>query len=168
MEWLNPRVSTTIVISFLVAFCLTFGFGWLLRNKQKSWKPMLGLMLLEYYIFVFCSTVLCRPKCGAAVCKLVPFWNYPDIWNKVDYPADLLELLLNIALFIPIGFLLRGLLGGKIGKALLLGACMSSMIELFQLMLSRGICETNDVLHNTLGCFLGYEALNIVLKNIKR
>ena len=61
---------------------------------------------------------------------LMPFWKYPDIWNKVDYPADLLEVLLNIALFMPIGLLLGGM-GMKLKRVFLCGVVLSGSIEVW-------------------------------------
>ena len=93
----------------------------------------------------------------------MPFWNYPDIWYRVDYPADLIEVLLNIALFIPIGLLLGGL-GMKFKKAILIGIVLSVIIELSQFVYDKGLCETNDVIHNTIGCVVGYLCFCVLLK----
>ena len=40
--------------------------------------------------------------------------------------------------------------------ALLLGACISISIETLQFFLHRGFAELDDVLHNTLGCLIGW------------
>ena len=69
-----------------------------------------------------------------------------------------MEILLNIALFVPIGFLLGGMMPKGFLKVLLTGFLLSSLIELFQLASGRGLCETNDVIHNTVGCIMGYAA----------
>ena len=37
-----------------------------------------------------------------------------------------------------------------------MGFVFSSVIELSQLVLKRGLCEFDDVFHNTLGCVIGY------------
>ena len=38
----------------------------------------------------------------------------------------------------------------------MVGFVFSSVIELSQLVLKRGLCEFDDVFHNTLGCAVGY------------
>ena len=38
----------------------------------------------------------------------------------------------------------------------MVGFIFSSVIELSQLLLKRGLCEFDDVFHNTLGCVIGY------------
>lgn len=36
------------------------------------------------------------------------------------------------------------------------GILLSVGIEALQLYLKRGLCETDDIIHNTLGCLIGY------------
>lgn len=78
-----------------------------------------------------------------------------------------MEILLNIALFVPIGFLLGGMMQKGIVKVLLIGCVLSSLIELLQLASGRGLCETNDVIHNTVGCMVGYCLAMLLYKRTK-
>ena len=75
-----------------------------------------------------------------------------------------MEVLLNIALFVPIGFLLGGMMPKGFLKVLLTGFLLSILIELLQLASGRGLCETNDVIHNTVGCIMGYAAAMVLKK----
>lgn len=108
-EWLNPRIPVEyVLISFLV-LSVAIVTGMLVMKGSRAKRFVLGALLAEYYFLVLCSTVICRAGVMERHVELMPFWNYPDIWNKVDYPADLIEVLLNMALFVPIGFLLGGI-----------------------------------------------------------
>lgn len=108
-EWLNPRIPVEyVLISFLV-LSVAIVTGMLVMKGGRAKRFVLGALLAEYYFLVLCSTVVCRASVMERHVELMPFWNYSDIWNKVDYPADLIEVLLNMALFVPIGFLLGGL-----------------------------------------------------------
>lgn len=108
-EWLNPRIPVEyVLISFLV-LSVAIVIGLLVMKGHRAKRFVLGALLAEYYFLVLCSTVICRASHGERHIGLIPFWNYLDIWNRVDYPADLIEVLLNIALFVPIGLLLGGL-----------------------------------------------------------
>ena len=69
-----------------------------------------------------------------------------------------MEVLLNVALFVPIGFLLGGIMSKGFLKVLFTGCLLSILIELLQLASGMGLCETNDVIHNTVGCIMGYAA----------
>ena len=75
-----------------------------------------------------------------------------------------MEVLLNVALFVPIGFLLGGMMQKGAVKISLIGCVLSSLIELLQLATGRGLCETNDVIHNTVGCILGFAAAMVLKK----
>ena len=64
---------------------------------------------------------------------------------------------MNVMVFIPIGALLgTGYTRLQWWKLLLIGFVLSVVIELLQLVLKRGCCEFDDVMHNTLGCLIGY------------
>ena len=124
---------------------------------------MFESLLVEYYFLVLCSTVICRASSGERHIEIMPFWNYSNIWNRVDYPADLIEVLLNVALFVPIGLLLGGI-GFKIRKIILSGIFLSGIIEVSQFAFCKGLCETDDVMHNSVGAFLGYLGFLGILK----
>ena len=99
-EWLNPRIPVEyVLISFLV-LSVAIVIGMLVMKGGRAKRVVLGVLLAEYYFLVLCSTVICRASHGERHIEIMPFWNYPDIWNRVDYPADLIEVLLNIALFV--------------------------------------------------------------------
>ena len=165
-EWLNPRIPVEyVLISFLV-LSVAIVIGMLGMKGSRAKRFVLGALLAEYYFLVLCSTVICRASHGERHIELIPFWNYLDIWNRVDYPADLIEVLLNIALFVPIGLLLGGM-GMKLKKVFLSGVILSCVIEGSQFAFRRGLCETDDVIHNTLGCIIGYLVFLWLLK-IKR
>ena len=72
-------------------------------------------------------------------------------------------LVMNIALFVPIGLLLGGI-GFKTKKVLLMGICLSGIIEVSQFAFCKGLCETDDVMHNSVGAFLGYLGFLGILK----
>ena len=162
-EWLNPRIPMEYVLFSFFVLSVTIVIGMQMMKGGKSKKFILGALLSEYYFLVLCSTVICRDGGSKRDMELRPFWNYPDIWNSVDYPADLIEVLLNIILFIPIGLLLSGM-GMNLKRVFLSGVIFSCIIEVSQLVFCRGLCETDDVIHNTLGCIIGYGGFLWLLK----
>lgn len=116
-------------------------------------------LLISYLSFVLWSTLIRRSNVEAGY-KLMPYWNYRDLLVVKD-PFDYYEIALNIALFVPIGIALRGVIGsGKTCKIVLYGCTCSIFIELSQLAFSRGLCESNDIIHNTAGCLLGLLLFN--------
>lgn len=154
-EWLNPRIPVEYVLSSFLVLSVAIVIGMLVMKGSRAKRFVFESLLVEYYFLVLCSTVICRASSGERHIEIMPFWNYPDIWNRVDYPADLIEVLLNVALFVPIGLLLGGI-GFKIRKIILSGIFLSGIIEVSQFAFCKGLCETDDVMHNTLGCVIGY------------
>lgn len=108
-EWLNPRIPVEYVLSSFLVLSVAIVIGLLVMKGCRAKRFVLGALLAEYYFLVLCSTVICRVSHEERHIEIMPFWNYPDIWNRVDYPGDLIEVLLNIALFVPIGLLLGGI-----------------------------------------------------------
>lgn len=90
--------------------------------------------------------------------ELVPFWSYVA-GVKNYYALDvLLQIVENIAVFIPIGFLLPFLFGKRANKKSVVGFAflLSAFAEISQLLFSLGVFETDDLFNNTLGAVVGY------------
>lgn len=64
---------------------------------------------------------------------------------------------MSVMVFIPVGLLL-GISFSSVSspRAILIGACLSVGIESLQFIFLRGFSEFDDVMHNTLGCVMGY------------
>ena len=64
---------------------------------------------------------------------------------------------MNVVVFIPVGLLL-GIAFKQMTwwKALLIGCSISVTIEALQFFFMRGFSELDDVMHNTLGCLIGF------------
>lgn len=165
-EWVNPRIPVEYVLVSFIVLSIVIVIGMLMMKGNRIKRFVSGALFADYYFLVICSTVICRNSGRERQMVLMPFWKYPDIWNKVDYPADLLEVLLNIALFMPIGLQLGGM-GMKLKRVFLCGFVLSGIIEVCQYIYCRGLCETDDVIHNTLGCIVGYWVF-VCLLNPKR
>lgn len=113
------------------------------------------LALVGYIWYTLDTTVFGRDEYSAYRYKALPFWSYVAIYdgNEILIKEDLL----NVALFIPIGFLLGLVMTNKRWwKALLFGSGLSVSIEMMQLIGKRGTCEFDDVFHNTIGCLIGF------------
>ena len=118
------------------------------------------LLLAEWIYLVLCAIVFFRETGAERGYNLMPFWSYWD-YGKDSYFMEMFgENILNVLLFMPIGFLAGcGLRGMTFKKVLLLGGGLSVFIELLQLIFKKGFCETDDVIHNVLGCIIGYGLL---------
>ena len=67
--------------------------------------------------------------------------------------TNLSQTILNLILFIPIGYWLKHL---KISSVLLISLLLITSIELLQFVSHRGIFDVVDILINTIGIMIGY------------
>lgn len=131
----------------LVVFIVWKGFKTGLRYSAT-------LLLIEYIFILFCSTVIFRTTGATRQYDFHPFWSY-------NRPELLPENIMNVVVFIPVGVLLGFMFQGSRfkmtwWKALLIGCSISITIETLQFCFMKGFSELDDVMHNTLGCIMGY------------
>ena len=111
-----------------------------MNTSKSKWIPVVLYSILILYITIFSRT----PGSERIVKGL--FWEV-----QVGYWRD---ILLNILLFLPLGFLFGVCF--KNWKAVLLGFLLSALIELTQYVLFLGYCEADDVLNNVIGTAVGF------------
>ena len=117
---------------------------WLIDKRRVSPRPLLA----AYILFILMETVIGR-KVGVGRVELVPFWSYSHTELRM-------EIVLNYILFIPFGFLLYLCFGKKyVLRVVIAGFLLSTSIELIQLIFRIGLFEFDDIIGNTIGCFIG-------------
>ena len=70
---------------------------------RKGLRYSLGLLLIEYVLLIYCSTVFFR-NTGKLQYDFMPFWSYRDYFNGVD-KGLLAENIMNMVVFVPAGLL---------------------------------------------------------------
>ena len=135
----------------LVVFIAWKGFKTGLRYSAT-------LLLIEYVFLLFCSTVIFRTVSATRQYDFHPFWSY-------NRPELLMENIMNVIVFIPVGILL-GITFKQMTwwKALLIGCSISITIEALQFYFMKGFSELDDVMHNTVGCIMGYIIYSILVR----
>ena len=145
-----------IVLLGISSFFIIVKFGW-----KKGWRMSMGLLLLEYVLLVLSSTVIFRATRETACFDYIPFWSYDEIiYGRQDL---LVGNFMNVVILIPVGILL-GMASSKMTwlKATKIGCGLSVLIEMSQLVFRRGFSEVDDVIHNTIGCMIGYGVYSLV------
>lgn len=141
-------------VTLLLIFCVVAIWIFSVKNVIRiKLRRLLGVMYVEYLLLLLCSTIIFRDRatCYLGV-KFMPFWNYTYFTMDV-----LMEWLVNIFMFVPVGFCSSVFLKHPVAtKIILLSMALSCTIELSQYLLEKGFCETNDVINNTLGGMIGY------------
>lgn len=124
-------------------------------TAQKMYRRFMEISLVIYMLVLFYVTVWCREPFSERRMILTPLWEYrlalAGSWFWVSQIVD------NMILFVPMG-VLYGQFDPKRKwqKAFLLGMGLSASIECIQYVFKAGLCETDDVLNNTIGMMSGY------------
>ncbi len=125
-------------------------FGFIVRLKTKN----IAYALLVFYVFaIFVGTVLCRKPFIGNHFQPKPFWS----WEKWQEKKE--QIVFNIIMYVPIGLLVgylwkwKGLIGAIV---------FSTFIELIQLVTKTGLCEFDDVIHNSLGAVIGISIILLI------
>lgn len=117
--------------------------------------------LIGYVTLLLSQTVFCRSSQYNYSHYLMPFWSYQAILD--GYYLIIIDILLNLAMFIPVGLLLRlGIKSINCRGVLLVCLFVSVSIEFLQFALNRGSAEFDDVMHNLLGGLFGYELYYLI------
>ncbi len=120
-------------------------------------------MFIGYVALVLCTTIIFRTERDEMKCSLWPFESYIGLYNR-----RLAQNIMNIVLFMPIGFFAGAALKKKhLLNAIKIGVVLSLFIEVTQLISRRGICNIDDVIHNTLGCVIGFAFFVLCYKIVK-
>ena len=98
------------------------------------------VLVALYVLIILWITLFSRKPMESRIFRCL-FWEIEmGYWNNI---------IQNILLFIPLGFLI----GGK--RGIIAGVLLSIGIELTQYIAVLGYCELDDVLNNTIGTAIG-------------
>lgn len=148
LEWL------VIFILFLTGMILIFGMK---KKNTYDMDRMIWFGTLSFYMaMVMGVTFLNREPMAYYQWNIQLFWSYTAVINGSF--SSLLQILGNVMLFVPWGFLLpymwkRMRVFFHILSASIL---LTLSIEVMQFITRRGLFELDDLVHNTIGGILGY------------
>lgn len=131
------------------------------RTKSYGWSIINFSLFLGSLTFILFATILTRTP-GDYEVILTPFATFTAARQQ---PELYREMLMNVFLFFPLGLTLSNALPrkwhrwGKIALTTLVGCILSAGIEYVQYRYALGLAETDDVICNTLGAFLGAASL---------
>lgn len=179
--WVWSSVSGAEVAALLCVSTLLILIIWHFRTYgSMRMGRILGALAFSVYVtalFVFtqlpvpevASTAWCEAY-GYANPQFIPFESFRTIWlriGEIGWGATLvstlgLQVLLNVALFVPWGIFLVGYFRRSIRFAVLTGATLSLSIEVVQVTGLLGIypCayrlgDIDDLITNTTGAYVG-------------
>jgi len=156
LEILKSDIPLYIYEFLLVVFIVVAVLIVAIKRKRGGYG-ILFLIFVEYISLIYCTTVFFRSTNDAGAYDVTPFWSY-------NRPELLVPNIMNVLVFIPIGlfigFLVRSI---KWWEVLLIGVIISVSIELLQYCFKSGFSELDDVIHNTLGCAIGFGIVKLIM-----
>lgn len=171
------------VVAIICAMVLVVAWGQkTLSAKHFNW--MLIVTIMMYAVGNLYCTLFSRVPGSGLTVELRPFMSIVRLFaNPIEdagevtgffawfmqgaFPAA--GIILNILLYLPLGYLLAMLFPTLHNWQILFVGCLcSALTELVQLGLEMGYCETDDVLYNCLGTVLGLWILRVQCKQFDR
>ena len=148
-------------LPFVLFVILTATVIWPIVGSGRKRIPINIALSAVSLVVIAYITLFCRTE-GSANIVLTPF---QFIHTAKEQPEAYRSALMNVFLFFPLGLTLSNALPrkwhrwGKIILTTLVGCALSAGIEYAQYRCALGLAETDDVICNTLGAFLGAASL---------
>lgn len=173
---------TMISIFVLMAALFLPVLAYLLRRHPRWFAAAKYIILGVYIIANLYETILFRTVKPYYDAEWELLWSYrrslafpeglQSLLNgtvKVTHPVLLEEIVLNILLYIPMGYLLPFVFEKlKAWQVVAIGLCCSVLTEVTQLVCKIGLFEFDDMLNNTMGCVIGLAIYMVVVRRWKK
>ncbi len=153
---------TTMALGLLLCWALACILH---RLPAKARRPLAIAVLLIWAAAVLWLTIFSRTPVLESRIQLIPFLGL----NSYGIHQTIYGMVENTVMFFPLGCLLPGIWPqAKLRHGLMAGGAASLLLEVTQLLSHRGIAATEDLLANTLGCFLGMALVLLILRRRAR
>jgi len=127
-----------------------------LSRSELIIKGLWAVTMLLYVYFVLDVTLIDRtPSVRRHVFR--PLWEVTSMLKSGDYTYWSGQIGGNLVMLFPLGFMMP-ILSDKfrnIKAAAITGFVFSAMIEFAQYYTARGLFESDDIIHNTIGACVG-------------
>ena len=153
---MNPWAVCILLLSLLLLWPM------LCQRVGERRRVLLNTTLACAAAFIILYTTILTRTPGAPAVILTPF---ASLTAAQIQPEIYREMLMNVFLFFPLGLTLSNALPqkwhrwGRIILTTLIGCILSAGIEYAQYRCALGLAETDDIICNTLGAFIGSTSL---------
>ena len=147
----------SILFGFVVAAAYCINKRKYNGEKKFPWEKVILWLVFGGYLVIVLYATLMRMSGMRAQYNLHLFKAWREAWNNYSI-KNIANVMLNIAMFVPFGFMLPLLWKGgrKWYVTVPSGFGLSLVIELTQLMVHRGVFDVDDLFTNTLGGTIGF------------
>ncbi len=124
----------------------------------KDNKTVILLCIAIVYFFIVLDITLIDRTVGRRRHVLEPFWELSQLLNSGRYLYWLFQICGNILMLMPMGVLFPMIFRRFDNIKMITAVCLgfSVFIELTQYLTGRGLCEFDDIMHNTFGAVVGF------------
>ena len=156
---LGARYLLVGILLAAVILALSFAvYRFVFKKKEiKKTKLLWWGIFISYTVVVLGATLMERGDFWQMDYIMPLFYSYKDAWIS-GLAVDWRNIILNICMFMPLGFLLP--LGTKFFKSFIktsiAGLLFTLIIESAQLYFHLGMFELDDLMNNTVGTMIGY------------
>lgn len=162
-----------IVIASAAVLCILMLLKYILNGKVAK-TDYAGILALSLSLGVILALTLSNRSIGKTFDEnyfnFKPFWSYRQYFetNRIEF---LFSDVQNFLLFIPFGLSVSSMFKDK-GKYRLvisvgISFALSVCIELMQGFFHLGLCEFDDIFHNTIGSIFGCAVYSLIFLCIK-
>lgn len=167
-------IFSGMIVAIVVSVIMLIWFATHRKNvkytkKYCAKKIIISAIFVCYLIVVLEATMMDRLGVYGNTVRFQVFSSYREAWNSFSM-IEWRNLLLNIGLFVPFGFLLP-ILSEKLKNnwiTYLMGFSISTLIEISQLIFGIGVFEVDDILNNTLGTMIGFGVYALIATVARR
>jgi glycopeptide antibiotics resistance protein len=158
-NWINSNQDRIAIVFTLSCIGIVF----IAKGMKAKGKYLSAVCLAVYIWLVLWKTVFGRSKRAAGI-NLEFGWSYRAVLANV--PGMFQQIYLNILLFVPLGCFAGAVFLTEKKRScvipLLIGAVLTILIEVLQLLLERGMFELDDIFNNMLGTVIGVVIVGII------
>lgn len=147
----------SVILSSVILFLAAVPWLWLWQSREiNRFSPL----LYRAGVWVFCFYLMGLAAATGVASLLFQAPEFAPRWNGILF-VDLFlcpeQYVLNIILFLPLGFLAPLLWNSwrQENRVILLGFAVSAAIEILQMFCGRAT-DVDDLLMNTMGAMFGY------------
>lgn len=168
--WVIPEEiakNSWLIEGYFITLIVFLGWKWF---RFCKWEYLHRILFVETILFIIYKTIIARTVHQEVGINLIPFWSY--LVGDHRGTNLFIQNIMNILLYIPVGIFACGAFPKfKMTRIVLIGFTLSVLTDVSQLITKRGFCETDDVIHNTLGCMIGYgiyRFMKVIIDKLKK
>lgn len=158
-------IAAVIAISLMVCSYVVYVKKYHQEEIKIPWTKFIAAgFFIFYFSIVIGATMLHRGRYEHGMAQLGLFETYKDAWYKADM-VEWRNLVLNVLMFCPIGFLLPFTFTcfRNWWVTYLAGFECTLFIEILQYIRRCGVFQTDDLLNNTIGAMIGFGCFQLVI-----